>query len=256
MLNLACSCLLAPLTLVTSAPPQEPTPVELPQADALFERAVEAMGGEEAFRKVKSVYVEVVRHLPESTNTRIEVFFRGAYPFSIKDGAEFFMREKRADGEILSGCDGEVAWRVNTEGDARLLKGRSTLELESNANFHNLTRCMQLRYPRRRTERVVQFDGKECYKVLLEASGHLPEQYVLFDKENGLLAGNQAGVIAVYYRDWKKIKDLRFYTEVTIQSGSEPPVVARIEEIVLDKVKERSFKLPRSVTKLIKAEKK
>jgi len=222
----------------------------------LFEKAVEALGGEEALAKVKSIYAEVLVQLPEAGTIRREISFRGAQPFVVEDGAEFVMVEKRAGGEIVSGCDGETAWRVTGDGKAYIVKGRSTIELDTNANFHNVTRLFERQYPERRVEGVEQFDGRECYKVLLEAFRRLPARHVFFDRATGLLVGSRAGVIATYYREWKSVKGLQFATEVTTQSGNEPPVVAKLVEIKLDKVRSGAFKLPREVKKLIAAERK
>jgi len=150
---------------------------ELPKAETILDKAIEATGGKAAYQKIHS---EVSTGSMEIRGIKgIAVIYR-AEPDKTYTEFEF-----QGIGKMLEGSNGKVAWSNSAmqgphvkEGDEKetaLLNGRFDAEV----NWRN-------QYPKVETVGSETVEGKDCYKlVLTPKTGNAATRY--YDKQTGLL---------------------------------------------------------------------
>lgn len=176
-----------PTKTVQKTPPPESTPEakpegeHLPEADAIIERHIEALGGEKAMKEHKYRTFTGEMNIP-SQGISGSIVIHQAEP-------NFFhlALESAAIGEAQQGSDGEHAWAMDTMTGARLLDGAEKEAAMKDSDFYSELNFRK-HYPKRETVSKEEFDGAMCYKVRLTSpSGKVSENYYSLD--TGLLMG-------------------------------------------------------------------
>ena len=152
---------------------------DLPDADELIARYVEAIGGRDAHADPTSIRTSGAMSIPgmglEGEFELIQIPDVGSRMNSSMPGL----------GEIMAGFDGEVGWSLNPMAGPQLMEGA---ELEHMAERTRL--AATLRDPElvleRETVDEVEVDGRPCYRVrLVWASGR--ESFDCYSTETGRL---------------------------------------------------------------------
>jgi hypothetical protein len=199
----ALSLLAAPLLLTPMAlASQQPAP--LPSGREVVERHVAAIGGERAFRSVKSMRLRG-RFEISGQNITAEFEELAARPDRL------LMRADIAGvGHTEQGCDGKICWTIDPQTGPRLLKDRENDEAKADADFDG-----PLHLPEHVTQLTtvgrVDFDGHSAYRVKVALPSGV-EQDEYFDTQSGLELGweakrsTQLGVVptTAILRDYKK----------------------------------------------------
>jgi hypothetical protein len=169
---------LASATLPVRA--QVPATAELPGAQALVARYIEAIGGRAA-----------VEGLPARWERgRIEMPAQGlviSYELWAARGRQVTRSELQGFGTLWSGVDGEVGWIVNPATGPQLLDGTALQQARQGAD--PLAALHPERYVAAlQTVEETDFGGARCYRVRVTAQwGESYDEF--FDKSTGLLAG-------------------------------------------------------------------
>jgi hypothetical protein len=176
--------LTAALAVLALAPAAAVAQAPLPEASALVQRYVEAIGGRDAIlrpqasRSVGSFEMpaaglrgemEVVTQAPNRMVSKVTI---------------------PGLGEIRNGFDGTVGWELNPMTGARLLSGAELDALREGTHALAAVRDASLFRSMQTVERR-EVDGKSCYRVkLVWQSGR--ETYDCYDAETGLLIATEA----------------------------------------------------------------
>jgi hypothetical protein len=164
-----------------TAPAQTATKAALPSAAEVFERHRQAVGGEQAIRKIRTRRVKGRFEIPaQGMVGTLEIL--AAAPDKMR-----FNLTLGGLGEMLRGYDGVVGWSIDPAVGPRLLDGKELEELRYSADFYDDLHDLKSFQSVEVLERV-SFEGRDCFKVkLVRPSGFEYIEY--FDAATGLLAG-------------------------------------------------------------------
>jgi hypothetical protein len=156
----------------------------LPPAREIVARHVAAIGGEAAFRAVRSIHARGRLEIPaQGIGGDLEVF--AARPDKL-----LYRANVTGIGRIENGYDGQSAWSMSSIAGPELLKGRQLSETADDAWFdsplHLSDHVRELT-----TVARTEFDGHPAYRVkVVFASGN--EQFEYYDMASGLQIGSEA----------------------------------------------------------------
>jgi hypothetical protein len=222
---------------------------DLPKAEDVFKKAVEASGGREAHKALKSMHVQGALDVA-GANGDVDIYQARPNKQLVKVTINGMVVQQR-------GCDGKAAWEVNVMTGASVKTGKDLEEALEEANFDR-----DLNDPTTyKTATVVareRFEGAECYKVKVERpSGKPVIKY--FDTKTGLQVGTEAKVksaagefdVSIILGDFKTFGKLKLPTKVT-QRAAGQEVVITVKAVTFDDVDDKTFEPPAEVKDLLK----
>ena len=223
----------------------------LPSARDLVTRHVAAIGGESAFKAIKSMHV---RGRFEITGQSISADFE---QLAARPDKLLLRADIPGVGHTEQGYDGKVGWSIDPQTGPKLLKGRELDETIADADFD-----APLHIPERIKELTTlaraQFDGREAYKVkVVLVSGVEQDEY--FDAETGLEIGwdarreTQLGVLptTAILRDYRKFGAIMQPTTL-VQKTLFIEQVLHVTSVEYDHVPGDAFAMPPPIRALIK----
>jgi len=239
----AVAALLAPVVQAQNAP--------LPAAQDIVAKYVTAMGGEAAFKAIKSIRIRGQFSLvAQGLSGDIEII--AARPARMRQRVTI-----APIGTIEQGYDGKNGWSLNPLAGPAIQTGRELAETKDDATFDG-----QLYGPELVKSMTVEgrqaFEGTDAYKLKMTFhSGTV--QTVYFAVATGLLLGNETeraspqGVIPVVHviREWKKFGPL-MQPSAVIERGMQLESAVTITSVEFDNVKDSEFDPPAEVKALIK----
>jgi hypothetical protein len=245
----AVSLVLAPL-LVHARVAQTPQ-TALPNGQELVRRHVAAIGGEAAFKAVRSMRV---RGRFEMSGQNISADFE---QLAARPNKLLMRADIAGVGHTEQGFDGAVAWTIDPQSGPRLLIDRERDETIADAIFdaplHLPEHVKEITTVGRET-----FEGRPAYraKVVLQSG---VEQDEFFDVDTGLEIGWTArratplGVVptTAVLRDYKKFGALMQPTTL-VQRALFVQQVLRVTSVEYDVVPSSTFDLPPSIKALVK----
>lgn len=165
----------------TSVP--EVSAEDLPTADELFEKHIEAIGGKDA------VFAQ--------TSRRISGVYQGPpFEFPVRltiwqdSPNRFHLRLAEPAGATMDiGFDGKTGWRAVSGASAQELKGQDLAELRQTADFFGESNYA-VRYPERETVGTATLGGKPVHVVAVKTIDGR-DMYVMFNTETGLFTGTR-----------------------------------------------------------------
>ena len=243
--------LISPATLAQdSRPISESAKKDLPQAKQLLEKAVEAMGGKDAFKQIKTSRTKMSIETPMG-NVAIES--------SVGEKGMFHANIDQAGMVMTSGSNGKHAWMQNPmAGGYQLLPQEQADQMRQQTSVHDIVLQMMKQFDSSKTVDMTDFNDESCFQVHLSSEKTKEEQEAFFSVKSGRLVGTtstQEGPmgemeITMSFNEWKKFGDLTLFTEIAInQMGME--MVMKIDEIEFNKVDPAIFAMPDEVKDLI-----
>lgn len=234
---------------------------DLPKAEAIIDKYIEATGGKSAYEKRESLVI---------TST-IEIAAQGikgkATAYQTKANKSYTAIEFEGIGKIEEGYDGKTAWETNPMMGPRV-KEDDELELAiRSATFNGELQWKKL-YKSAETVGMEDVEGKPAYKLKMTPNkGN--DEFQFYDKESGLLVKNAAKLKT----QMGEMPVETLFSEYTATEGVKAPhkIVQKIGggmqtlNITIDKVEVNAkidadrFDLPKEVKELVekpKAEKK
>ncbi len=171
------------------ASPDNAAEEELPKAEDLFERYVEAIGGREKMKEITSRRVDG-RYVGRPFNFAARLTLWQEYP------NKFHLKIHEPAGVTIElAFDGKVGWERQPGIGLRLVEGIRLLELRDTADFWGEANWEE-RYVAMKTLGVVDsFGGQSAYAVHVKTlSGR--EKLVVFSKETGLYLGTRTMTVS------------------------------------------------------------
>jgi hypothetical protein len=179
------ACVLLAAAIVLAAPRasgQAGASDELPGAREIVDRAIAALGGEDAVRRHSSRRALGRFEMPgQGLEGTLEMLTAAPDRLVVTISLPGL-------GELVTGFDGEVAWSINPLTGPMLLEGRQLEQMRLDADFFAVLQAPS----RHRTIEVVErtdFGGRSCYKLRITRHGG-EQDYEFYDAETGLPAGS------------------------------------------------------------------
>jgi hypothetical protein len=222
----------------------------LPTGRQIIDRHVAAIGGEAAYRAVRSVQARGRLEIPaQKIVGDLELY-------SARPARLLYRVTVAGVGRIENGYDGQVGWSLNPISGPELLTGRQLSEAADDAWFDaTLHTSDHVREVTTLSREV--FDGKAAYKVkVVLRSGN--EQIEYFDVESGLQIGSESarttpqGVVPTVniLRDYRKLGPvLQATTFVQRALGFEQ--ILTITSCEYDTVPDSVFETPPAIRALL-----
>lgn len=174
----------APAAAALVAQPAGDDAKSLPGASELFDRYIEALGGESAIRAIKSRTVEgsIVPKGAESNASQITI--RQIAPDRL------LAVVKPAQGPVQErGYDGVKGWRRSGTSPAEEVTGEALTQLKATADIYQEANYKQ-RYKELQTARLTEFAGKPAYEVkAVDTQGKT--SFIYFSPNDHLLMGHR-----------------------------------------------------------------
>jgi zinc protease len=157
---------------------------ELPKAEALIDKYVEATGGKAAYQKTHS-------SIQTGTMEFGAMGLKGKVTsYHSEPNLTYTEVELEGMGKITDGNDGKVAWSNSAMQGPHVKEGSEKAQAMRSARF-NAEVNWRDSYKTAETKGVESVDGKDCYKVVLTpAEGSAVTRF--YDKESGLLMKESA----------------------------------------------------------------
>ena len=224
---------------------------ELPPAKDLFKAMLEAMGGKDAFDKIKSTHV---KSKVETQMGNVEMESRFMPP-------DRFLMEQSVPGmgRIRMGSDGEVGWMHNPMMGYDLIPKEQLEGMGRQANMHMMLLQMDDEYEKMETVGTADFQGNACYKVKLAAEENDGQQHVFINRETKLAEGmeieqrqmGRAMTVRMIFDDWKDVGDVKLFHKLHIEQQGQRQTM-EFTSIELNSVDEAVFELPEQVRELVR----
>jgi hypothetical protein len=229
----------------------EQTSAKLPAAAEIIRRHVQAMGGEPAFKAIRSMRETGTLEIPAQG-------IKGT--FEIVSARPSRLRQTivvPGAGRIEMGYDGKVGWLLDPAAGPSIVSGRELSELVEDAVFDAPLHPAE-RYTELTTVERTEFNSRPAFKVrVVYASGQ--QQFEYFDVESGLQIGwegqraTQNGVLPTVSRfdRFTKFGDLMRPASTTERQLGIDQVLT-LEHCEFNAVPNSAFDLPAQIKALLK----
>jgi zinc protease len=224
---------------------------ELPKAETILDKSIEATGGKAAFGKLHN---SVITGSMELAAMGIKGTIVSTKAEPDKSSAEI---EIGGVGSIKEGYDGKVAWEINPMQGARIKDGDEKAVAKREAHFHEEN--WRDDYKKVETVGAETVDGKDCYKLVLTPNEGSPvTEY--FDKKTGLLVKSAMTLTTAMgeitaetvLSDYRKEGDLLTAHKIQLNNaGQEISITLESFKYNVDLAKDK-FDLPDEIKALIK----
>jgi outer membrane lipoprotein-sorting protein len=203
---------------------------DLPKAETVLAKYIEATGGKAAYDKVNN---RVVKGTIEPVGSGITLTMT---VYAAKPNKTYAIIESDVTGKIERGTTGDAAWENSLMNGPVIKSGQEKADMLRDARLDRMAYWQDV-YKQAECTGIEDVDGKPCYKVVLTPKEGKPQTY-FFDKDAGLLVKmestveNPMGTIPVeaYIGDYKKVDGLLMPHKVR-QSAAGQEMVITTESI-------------------------
>lgn len=154
---------------------------ELPVAETLFLRYVDATGGMSAYSALKSqVITGNMEFVGQGVSGKLTSWI--AIPGRVRTTLDL-----AGIGKVESGMSGGKGWQNSAMQGARLMEGPELAQMTRMSRLNAMSNWREY-YESATTEAAEDVDGKPCYRVAMVPKGDTKAELIWFDKESGLVA--------------------------------------------------------------------
>ncbi|MBX3389970.1 MAG: DUF620 domain-containing protein [Phycisphaeraceae bacterium] len=252
VLNLApCFASLEPPAPADTPAPAAPQAESLPDAKAIMEKYLDALGGVDRLKKIKSRQITMNLEMPAQGLKGV------VHLYQMPPAMAYSETEIAQIGKILQGSDGDTVWESNVMMGTRILKGAERaaflrgMRFNADYDYEDLFKSMK-------TVGVENIAGRPAYAVEVVNQDDTKETR-LFDKESGLLVGlrttttSQMGEIKseTVFSDYRDVQGTKVPFKFVVKA-MQTEMVTTIEKIELDApIPAARFDLPDDVKALL-----
>lgn len=151
----------------------------LPKGEKILDMHLEAMGGREAYKKLRNRVTKGTFSIPGMT-AKAKLTTYAAAPLKT-----YTLIESDMIGKIESGTDGETVWEITTMMGPQIKKGDERAFGLREAMFHGILDWKKV-YKSAECVAVEEIDATPCYKVVMTPNEGKPET-LYYDKKTNLL---------------------------------------------------------------------
>lgn len=242
----------AALLLVGASGTAASFPQQLPSAQEVIERHIEAVGGRAAIEAHSSTHVAgIIEVVGQGLVGQVTI--HGAAP----DLTVVTVSFADVGVESRTGYDGEIGWSVESMMGERVLQGVELQQLVDEADFYSDLH-EAAKFSSMETIEIVDFAGRPSYKLeFIYLSGREVTEY--FNVENGLLSGVE-GIqesimgpmnVVTTLGEYQQFDDVLVPTLIVQELGPGQTVRISIQSVEHDRVDPSVFELPAAIKALI-----
>jgi len=244
----------APTPTETPSPASTPAakPAEnLPEAKALMEKYLAAIGGAERLKQVKSRQITLNMEIPAlGMKGRVQIY-------QMPPAMAYAETELAQVGKVLQGSDGETVWESSVIMGTRILKGAEKaaflrgMRFNADYDYEDLFKSMK-------TIGVEDIAKRPAYVVeLVTADG--AKETRMFDKETGLLVAMRSSTMSqmgeiqseTLFSDYREVGGIKMPFKMVVKA-MQNEMVTTIEKAELDvPIAPERFSLPDDVKALL-----
>lgn len=230
---------------------EKPAAQNLPAAEEIIAKHIEALGGQENLKKIKSYHRTGTFAVPMQGISGEMITYTDS---SNRMAAKLNIPPV---GDIRKGYDGEVAWAIDPQQGIRILQDAERDELIAQCEFYDADRYAK-HYKEIETVEETDFEGKPCYKVKLVDKND-KASFEFFDKGTGLMAGSivkqegPMGEIEVtrVIDEWMDVDGTKQPKKSTVRAMGFDRIITA-DKIEANNVDPKVFELPDEIKELIK----
>jgi len=226
---------------------------DLPKAEAIIEKYVDATGGKAAYEKRETLII----------TSAIEIAAQGikgkATAYQTKANKSYTVLEFDGIGKIEEGYDGKTAWETNPMAGPRIKDGDELELAVRTATFNGELHWKKL-YKSAETVGLEDVEGKPAFKLKLTPNkGN--DEFQFYDKESGLLVKNTAKIntqmgempIETLFSDYQATEGVKTPHKVVQKVGGGMQTLnINIEKVEVNaKIDADRFDLPKEVKELL-----
>jgi len=233
----------------TPAAPPIAAPRDLPPAQDIFRRSVEAIGGADAIRRHTCMHVKGTLASPGMpTPGSMQMFMLAPNRFlTVIDMGQL--------GRMEQGFDGTVGWSRNPMMGAQLLRGATLDELRRQSDFYKELDPGKL-WDKATTKGVADFAGFRCHEI--EVEGDLGEGSLFYGVDDGLARGMRLKVDTPMGKVPTETRMLEYkvFDGLKVASKTEISAMSAVQTMTVESVdfaplSEKLFELPPDVQALV-----
>lgn len=195
---------------------KKPATPALPSVKQVLDKYVTAIGGREAYLKIKS----------RSGSGTIEIpamGIKGSFDSLYAPDAKMYMKMTIPGlGDMLEGSDGKTSWAVNPIQGSRTKAGKELAQGLLSANFYKDINLDTV-YTKLEVVKKDKVNDRDVY-VVKATKDDLPEDTYYFDAENGLLVRTDSTAItpegqttsSSYYEDYREADGVKIPQKLRI----------------------------------------
>jgi photosynthetic reaction center cytochrome c subunit len=185
----------------------EPAPPAMPSADQIFDKYIQAVGGEQAIRKVTSRMITATRDIPTGPGGEIPTPAQIEIDQKAPNLAVTFSKTEKLS--LSEGYDGAAAWTQNAVGAVTTLPNPDQERAKRGADFYEAL-DLRKQYTKTEVRGIEKVNGKDAYVVAGYPANDVPER-LFFDKQTGLLLARKTAIptilgdnpVEVYFDDYR-----------------------------------------------------
>jgi hypothetical protein len=225
---------------------------ELPTAEAVFNKSIEATGGKAGYEKVNTM---LSRGTVEFTGQGI----KGAIvlAFARPDKSDMVM-DLPGLGKIRTGSGGGAAWQTSALQGPRVLQGEEREQIMRAAVPDSLVRWREV-YGDVKVEGEETLDGKPCWRLVAHPPRISKPETLWFDKESGLLVKSVATLVSPMgeipveslYSDYRDAGGIKVAYSMRQATGPQVIVTTFTEVAVNAELPASQFDTPREIQALL-----
>jgi hypothetical protein len=248
--------LLASWSIGQTAPPekkaaegQKPSAAgqeKLPKADELIARMVEALGGEQAMKKITN---RVSKGTFEQGPLKGSVTVYEAAP-----DKSLQITELPSGQTIEEGTNGEIYWRLSPMGP-QIIGGEEAAVAKRHSDFY-LWLNWRKHYTGAETVGTARIDDHSAYKVVMKTKEAPPETWYIDEKTHLLdrvdLTVPQAGTVETYLEDYRKQDGVMIPFKTRMMGGPAPLIVTLTSVEQNTEIPKDRFEPPPAIRELAK----
>ena len=188
---------------------------ELPSADEIIARHIEALGGEAAIRAHASITTQGAFEIPAMGMSAATTIYQ------IAPDKGIVRISMPGMGETVQAYNGEIGWIEDAMQGNRVLEGAELGAIKRQLGMHSELKYGE-HYPERTTAGEAEWNGQAAYQVdLVDADGTESSRY--FSIETGLLIGEEGSITTdmgpsatnTTWSDYKEFGGMMFATSAT-----------------------------------------
>jgi hypothetical protein len=228
------------------------TAAELPTAEAVFKKAIDATGGAAAYEKVKTMSsrgtVEIVGQGIKGTLVSVEA----------KPDKTDTVMDLAGIGKIHMGTGNGQAWQTSAFQGPRVLEGEERDFMLRESAIDALARWHET-YGEVKVDGEETLDGKECWRLVAKAPKASKPETLWFEKESGLLVKSATTMVSPMgempmesrYSDYRDEGGLKV-AHTLRQSAGPQVILTTLEEITINpELAATQFDVPAEVQALL-----
>jgi hypothetical protein len=174
---------LPPFSVAVLGPGDEAKTPTLPSADQILDKYVQALGGEQALRKVTSMVITGKRQSYTPAADEVPPAFPVEHYWKAPNLSVIIGHP--ANRVTGNGFDGTIAWTQDARGQVRQLAGDAASQAARNADMH-LALDMKQHYQRLIVRGIEKLGDRDAYEVVAVPQNGGRERFY-FDTQSGLL---------------------------------------------------------------------